>query len=151
LRIGTAVGAGLALAAAALLGVGRWGTPPVDERVKGEGVAFSLVRDDDQLIAEAGGMFREHDRFKALVTCPPGMRARFDVVVWDAAGASFPLEVPPDLACGNDVPIPGAFRVTGAEPVRVCLVWDEDRQMLSRVKDDTGLSRAVCKVLQPVP
>jgi hypothetical protein len=155
-RAGVAIGAGLALAAAAVIGVGRWTGRPGDRGpgVKGDAVAFSLVRDDELLIAEAGGTFREHDRFKALVTCPPGMRARFEVVVWDKAGATFPLDVPPDLACGNDVPIPGAFRVTGTESVRVCLVWDEaaiDRQMLSRVADDAALSRAVCKVLQPAP
>src|SRR5262249_31678487 len=138
------------------IGVGRWADRPLEgaPRVKGDAVAFSLVRDDELLIAEAGGTFREHDRFKALVTCPPGMRARFDLVVWDKSGASFPLDVPPDFACGNDVPIPGAFRVTGTESVRVCLVWDEapmDRQMLSRVSDDAALAHAVCKVLQPAP
>jgi len=72
--------------------------------------------------------------------------------VYDASGTSFPLDVPPDFACGNDVPIPGAFRVTGAEPVVVCVVWDDvpiDRQALARVPYDAAQSRSVCKVLQP--
>jgi anti-sigma factor RsiW len=157
-RAAAATGAGLALAAAAIVGVGRIGSDGgasgTSGRTKGDAIAFSLVRDDDQLIAEAGGTFRERDRFKALVTCPPGMRARFEVVVFDATGASFPLEVPADLPCGNDVPIPGAFRVTGAQPVHVCLAWGEaplDRGLLSRATDESALPRAVCKVLQPAP
>jgi anti-sigma factor RsiW len=156
-RIGAAAGAALALAAAAILGVGRWNAPSAESsrvRVKGDGVAFSLVRDDDQLIAEAGGVFRASDRFKALVTCPPEMRARFDVVVFEGGGATFPLESPSDFACGNDVPLPGAFRITGSEPARVCLVWGDqpiDRAMLSHQRDESALPRAVCKVLQPAP
>jgi hypothetical protein len=138
-----------------VLAIGRLRSGPEGEialGVKGDGVAFSLVRDDDSLIAEAGGIFRASDRFKALVTCPPGMRARFDVVVFDASGASFPVDAPAAFACGNDVPFGGAFRVTGAEPVRVCLVWGNappDRGLLSRMTDESALDRAACKVLEP--
>jgi hypothetical protein len=127
-RIGAFVAGGLALAAAALLGVGRgWRTVPGGEgagggSVKGDAVAFSLVRDDSERIDEAGGVYRDGDRFKALVTCPPAMNATFDVVVYDQAGASFPLAAA-RVECGNLVPLPGAFRLTGSGEEKVCLVW----------------------------
>ena len=123
-----ASGSALALAAAAVLAIGRVTAPPPDdgERVKGAAIAFSLVRDDDALIAEAGGTYKDGDRFKAIVTCPPGARLRFDLVVYDGAGAQFPLDPAQPLACGNEVPMRGAFRLTGTAPLRVCLVWSEN-------------------------
>jgi hypothetical protein len=162
----------LAAAAAAILVVGRaWRAPgraTVDGgdmgRPKGDGMAFVLVRDDGQRIVEAQGVFRSGDRFKALVTCPPGPRATFDLAVFDAAGSSFPLAPAPDFVCGNEVPLPGAFRLTptkgtgtgsGSESGNetVCVVWgngDElDREALSRNRAVVG-PRAMCKELRPV-
>ncbi len=131
-RIGTMVG-GLAVAAAAMLGVGRaWlripGSvePPGSSRVKGGDVTFSLVRDDGVRVADDGGVFRDGDRFKVLVTCPPTLSTTFDLVVLDDAGASFPIARVPRLRCGNQVPLPGAFRLTGTTDEMVCLVWSED-------------------------
>jgi anti-sigma factor RsiW len=156
-------GAGvLAAAAAAILVVGRtWRTPgraDVDRREaahpKGDSMAFVLVRDDGQRVVEAQGVFRRGDRFKALVTCPPSTSATFDLVVFDAAGTSFPLAPARGLACGNEVPLPGAFRLTatsgGSEGETVCVVWgsgDEvDREALAR----SGVAgrRAMCKELR---
>jgi hypothetical protein len=155
-----AMASGLALAAAAVLAIGRW-QPAVDPRgdgdgvrVKGDAIAFTLVRDDETIFAEAGGTFRGGDRFKALVTCPPGTRAHFDLVVYDSAGASFPLAAAPSLACGNEVPLAGAFRVTGGESVKVCLVWSDgaiDRGELARVSYDEAAKRGACKVLTITP
>jgi hypothetical protein len=134
-RLG-ALGAGaLALAAAVMLGVGggwRHGST-IDSRgavgVKGDAVAFSLVRDDDERIDEATGAFREGDRFKAVVTCPPSMGETFDLVVYDSGGASFPL-ARARLACGNGVPLPGAFRLSGSAEETVCLSWGVEREAL---------------------
>jgi hypothetical protein len=155
-----AIGSGLALAAAALLALGRW-TPGPDTHgdgdgvgIKGDAIAFTLVRDDEAIFAEAGGTFRGGDRFKALVTCPPGARAHFDLVVYDGSGASFPLAAAEALACGNQVPLPGAFRVTGAESVRVCLVWSDpplDRAELARLSSDEASKRGACKLLTASP
>ncbi|HEY8041543.1 MAG TPA: hypothetical protein VIF15_17170 [Polyangiaceae bacterium] len=157
-RAALAAGA-LALAAAVVLFVGRGWTPrgggatgetPGASHVKGDGVAFSLVRDDAERIVEAGGSFHDGDRFKALVTCPPAMSATFDVVVYDEGGASFPLESARGLACGNDVALPGAFRLTGTSDETVCLVWSEDgevnRGTLAAGPDRVGTS-AMCKRL----
>jgi hypothetical protein len=157
----------LAAAGAAILVVGHaWRTPgraTLDGgdtgRPKGDGMAFVLVRDDGQRIVEAQGVFRSGDRFKALVTCPPGLRATFDLAVFDAAGRSFPLAPARDFPCGNEVPLPGAFRLTppamgdrsGSETV--CVVWGNggelDRQALSRTGSVPG-PRAMCKELRAV-
>jgi len=122
-------------------------------RIKGGDVTFALVRDDGQRFEESGGIFRDGDRFKAIVTCPVSERGSFDLVVFDAGGASFPLEAARGLACGNDVPLPGAFRLTGRSRESVCLVWSDDgavdRARLSRA--DVGFaSHASCKELSPV-
>ena len=93
--------------------------------MKGDAVAFTLVRDDDERIDGDAGVYRHGDRFKAVVTCPPGEVMTFDLVVYDASGASFPLEPARGLACGNEVPLQGAFRLTGRDDETVCLVWGE--------------------------
>jgi len=113
-------------------------------------MAFTLVRDDGERIVEARGVFPDGGRFKALVTCPPEMRATFDLVVFDAAGASFPLKPMAGLPCGNDVPMPGAFRLTGSSEETVCIVWSEqgevDRILVSQGENALG-AHAMCKHL----
>jgi hypothetical protein len=146
-----AVGAGaVALAAALFLALGggwRHGSavdPGGVARVKGDAVAFSLVRDDDERIDGVRGAFRDGDRFKAIVTCPPSMSGTFDVVVYDASGASFPL--PRALvACGNGAPLPGAFRLTGSAEETVCLAWGVERDAL---RAGVPSDRALCKRLR---
>jgi hypothetical protein len=152
--------ASLAIAAVLLLILGRRPVDPkigeldlLSSRTKGVAVDFVLVRDDDGLVAEAGGVYRDGDRWKALVTCPAGMRAAWDVVVFERGEAAFPLEPQPDLTCGNGVPLPGAFRTTGHEPMTVCLVWNDgalvDRGTMRGASPDT-LPHSACKVLDPV-
>jgi len=131
----------LAAAAAVVLAIrgahptgGEHPTLP-DTRVKGDAIAFSLVRDDGERIEGTSGAYRERDRFKAVVTCPPNAGGAFDVVVYDVGGASFPLAPVEGLVCGNEVPLPGAFRLTGPGDETVCLVWSRagtvDRGMLA--------------------
>jgi hypothetical protein len=127
---------------------------PIASRTKGGDVAFVLVRDDEQLVVEAGGVYREGDRWKAVVTCPSSMRASWDLVVFDRGEAAFPLAPSAELVCGNDVPLAGAFRTTGRDPMTVCLVWSEgaavDREALRLASPET-LPRASCKILEPSP
>src|SRR5450432_175121 len=149
-----------AAAAAIALGVGRTrqatndGLAHLDtSSVKGGGVALALVRDDGQTILPEGGVYQDGDRFKAVVTCPPTMHARFDLVVFDPAGAaSFPIEPTEELACGNAVPLPGAFRLTGHGEQEACLGWSEDgavdRSTLAR--EPVG-EHAFCVRLSPAP
>lgn len=153
--------AALALAAAILFFLGRRPDPraPTAEpypsaRMKGGDVAFVLVRDDEGVVAEAGGVYRDGDRWKAVVTCPAGMRAAWDLAVFEHGEAAFPLEPALDLPCGNAVPLPGAFRTTGKERMTVCLVWNDgalvDRNVL-RHASPASLPHATCKVLEPAP
>ena len=80
------------------------------------------------------------------------MHATFDLVVFDDGGASFPLAATHDVACGNEVPLPGAFHLTAAgDRETVCVVWEDagelDRTALAR----RGVAgpRSMCKVLRP--
>jgi hypothetical protein len=126
------------------------------ERVKGDAVAFALVRDDGARIDGNEGLYSPSDRFKAIVTCPPGTAARFDVVVYDAEGASFPLgEGAQSVACGNGVPMAGAFRLTGPGDETVCLVWGPEetveRARIARGLEGLGVGGAsLCKTLAGV-
>jgi hypothetical protein len=148
--------AGLAVAAAIIFVIGRSpknpdNLDPGSDRIKGSTeVGFTLVREDEAVLPEAGGPYHDGERFKALVTCPPGLRGTFDLVVYEPnAPPSFPLQSTTDLACGNAVPLPGAFKLTGHDPLTVCLVWqDTDRTMLTRA-NPTSLRHAQCKLLAP--
>lgn len=144
-RYAPIVGA-LAAAAGVLLLLRRPSEPP-GERVKGTDVSFALVRDDDGAAIDAGGVYHDGDRWKALVTCPPGMRATFDVVVYERGQPAFPLAPAAGVACGNAIALPGAFRTTGREQLRVCLVWDEDRASLAAGPP----ARSRCATLDPAP
>ena len=154
----------LAVAAAMLLAVGRaWRTPVLPgitgptgaanhTSAKGDGMAFALVRDDGARLVEDQGVFRESDCFKALVTCPPSMSASFDLVVFDSSGASFPLEPARGLACGNEVPLPGAFRLNGASSETVCVVWRDDGEVDRGSLSPSGVAsdrHAMCIELRP--
>jgi len=125
------------------------GHPGEIARVKGDAMAFSLVREDGTRIDGDAGTYREGDRWKALVTCPPGEGVSLDLVVFDADGASFPLEPSPDFACGNDAPMRGAFRLTGHGEAEVCLAWSSagpvDRGSLAPSR--AGAPGRVCKTL----
>jgi Putative zinc-finger len=128
-RASMAVGA-FAVAAAVILAMrgplSHTGGPaldPTSPSVKGGEVTFTLVRDDGERVDGETGAYRDGDRFKALVTCPPAMHASFDLLVFDEAGASFPLAHARSLSCGNEVPLPGAFRLMGMGQELVCVVW----------------------------
>jgi hypothetical protein len=133
------------------LGAGR-GEPGA--RIKGNDITFSLVREEEGLVVEAGGSYKDGERMKALVTCPPGMRAGFDLVVFERGEAVFPLAPEADASCGNAVALPGAFRLTGHARMTVCLVWNDDapvdRDEVRRLSPD-ALPHALCKVLEPAP
>lgn len=147
------VAGALAMAAAALLFLSRPTPQPQGDtvRVKGDGVAFGLVRDDDATFEEGGASFRDGDRFKVVVTCPPHLHTRVDVVVWENGVPSFPL-TSDQIACGNKVPLPGAFRVTGATSMTVCLLVSDAGIDRDRVRQaGPGSADQACKVLTPAP
>ncbi|MFT3843229.1 MAG: zf-HC2 domain-containing protein [Myxococcaceae bacterium] len=140
-----------ALAAAACLAAVIVSQLPVITHVKGGGtVALTLSREDGAEITK-DGVFRDGDAFKAFATCAPQSKWYFDLVVYDASGASFPVATPGELACGNLAPIQGAFHFTGHDEETVCLVWSErapDRAVLRKGLESLGPNRD-CKTLKP--
>lgn len=120
------------------------------EGVKGADVALELVREGDDGSPREAGTFTDGDRFKALVTCPPRLAASWDLVVYDESGASFPL-APARLACGNQIPMPGAFRLTGGDAV-VCVSFSEagpvSRETLRHLGPDDRAPGRTCRRLR---
>lgn len=139
----------LAVAAALLVLVVRKpddaAVPARGVRVKGAGVVVvTLVRERAGAIAFDPPGVRDGDRWKVQVTCAPGGAAWVDVVAYQDGAASYPL-APQRLACGNDVVVPGAFRITdgGADLCVALAAEPPDRRKLS-AGDRRG---AVCAAL----
>lgn len=124
---GSVTGA-LALAAAALLMLGPKPDPfadgvrPARFGVKGGDVAVQLVRQHRGALADPAS-FVDGDSFKVLVTCPPPLTPHFDVVVYQAGQAYFPLAAGTLASCGNRQALGGAFTLDGAAAV-VCVALD---------------------------
>jgi hypothetical protein len=110
-------GLGVAIAAAAVLLL--WLRTPGDDalpgrraRVKGAGlVSLRLVRERGGVVAFDPADVAPDDRWKVELTCASGAPLWTDVVVYQPGGASFPLS-PRPITCGNQVGVPGAFRIT---------------------------------------
>lgn len=141
-RTRLAIGAAVAVAAAAAIAlvVVR---PDPDVRadrfaIKGGELVVGLVRERAGAIADDATTFRAGDRWKVVVTCPPG--ATLDTLITsvtevtagsgDAARADHPL-APARVACGNRVALPGAFALTGARANRVCVALADRRACLT--------------------
>ena len=91
--------------------------------IKGVGVVvLELVRERRGAIMMDARTFKEGDRFKLVVTCPPDRTAHFELRVQEAGTDQIdrPLS-PADLVCGNQVVMPGAFTLTGAKANEVCV------------------------------
>jgi hypothetical protein len=85
--------------------------------VKGVGdVVLGVVRERDGNVLDDASTFRETDRWKVVLTCPPSASAWVEV---DVSG-DHPL-APAQIACGNRVIVPGAFHITGAAANRICV------------------------------
>jgi hypothetical protein len=101
-------------------------------RIKGGELVVGLVRERAGAIDLQPASYRDGDRFKVIATCADAPEVWADVVVYQAEKpnqpmtAFFPLS-PTRLACGNRVPVPGAFRLTGTGAVSICLAVDADR------------------------
>lgn len=151
------VTAGTALAAAAalflVLFVADWkravpDIPGSKIGFKGGELSISLVRERQGKILHDPESFAPGDRFKVQITCPPSEEIFWNVVVFQDDGSSFPYVPEEPLVCGNRVPLPGAFSITGKSAAIVCLVVSTqppDRASLSLgdLPDDT-----VCTILR---
>ncbi len=100
--------------------------------VKGVGdVAIGLVRERAGAIRQDVTTFAPGDRWKLVVTCASAGGAWIDVEVTEAGAqlADHPL-APVHVACGNAVPVPGAFVLTGGKPNEICVRVGADRDDL---------------------
>jgi len=92
--------------------------------IKGVGeLALELVRERGGAIAYDARSFAPGDRWKLVVSCPPGAAPApiaIDVSVADGISVDHPVAAA-QLACGNRVVVPGAFAITGDRPNRVCV------------------------------
>jgi hypothetical protein len=116
--------------------------------IKGDGVALALVRERDGAIDHDATRFASRDRWKALVTCPSARVLFWDVAVFDGGNATFPLEPAGPIACGNRVPLPGAFKLDGEHLLEVCVLLAADPIDRVRLTAHAG-TRATCVALQP--
>ena len=93
---------------------------------KGGDVALELVRERDGSTANEPTSFAPADRFKMLLTCPPPLRLYADLAIVQSDGVAFP-GAPTAISCGNRVPLPPAFRITGPGPATICVAVDPER------------------------
>ena len=120
--------------------------------LKGGDLTFSLLRDHRGDVAADPDHFVSGDRFRVLVTCPPDQGRAWDVVVYQDGEAFFPFEADQRLQCGNEVALPGAFRVTGDSAVEVCLVLADpmpSREQLAQTSSLDLQETEVCRTLSP--
>ncbi len=89
--------------------------------VKGIGdVRLELVRERGGAITRDARRYAPGDRWKVVVTCPPrATEVAIDISVADGVTTDHPLAAT-QIACGNQIIVPGAFTITGARPNRVC-------------------------------
>jgi hypothetical protein len=122
--------AGSAAATALLVLVMRGTDAPIAPgrriHTKGGDVALELVRERDGSTANEPTSFAPTDRFKMLLTCPPLLRLYADLAIVQTDGVAFPGE-PTAVSCGNRVPLPPAFRITGPGPATICVAVDAER------------------------
>lgn len=121
------------------------------QHAKGGELALELVRMGPEGQLRTPDSFLEEDRFKVLLTCPPGSSGYADVLVFQAGRASVPLEVQRIDSCGNRRTLQGAFRLTGSAPSEICVFLSStplDRSQLPNTSSALN-ARGVCQMLSP--
>ena len=149
----------LALTAGVLAVVGGWNVwnraaVHPGERLKGDQLSVQLVRHSGGTVAEDASVFAEGDLFKVRVTCSHAGAVSRQVSVFQGGEIFFPLPSEEPLHCGNQVLLPGAFRLTGAAPAIVCVGLDGDVVPPERLLKE-GIAAlpatASCTHVRPLP
>ncbi|HVK86662.1 MAG TPA: hypothetical protein VM513_21230 [Kofleriaceae bacterium] len=136
-----------AVAAAAVIALVVWRDDPRrapgrDDivHVKGVGeVVLGVMRERAGVVRDDVHTFATGDRFKVFVTCPPAASASVEVAITELATGTVDHPVAPaQIACGNEVAIPGAFSLSGGVH-RVC----------ARISDGVTAGATACLELSP--
>ena len=93
--------------------------------VKGGDVTIELVRERAGSIAWEPTSFTADDRFKLLLTCAPPLHVYADLVVFQSDGPAFPGAASL-IGCGNRIPLPTSFRITGPGDASICVAAAPD-------------------------
>ena len=124
------------------------GLPPNVTTIKGgRQVVLGVVRERGGTIRRDVTTFVPGDRWKLTLTCEPGPFLWADVAVVDPKTVDHPL-TPAQLACGNEVVIPGAFEITGRDANVVCVSLDPD-VIPTRTTPVPGTPGTACITLTP--
>ena len=127
--------------------------PPSQLGIKGGDVVLTLLRERSGDVVENPEVYAARDRFKVLFTCPPNLEEPRDVLVFQDGEMSLPLRSNDAPGCGNRVPWPGAFTITGSSAATVCVVWGDtaarvQKGVLSPTKaTDLSDENTVCRRL----
>jgi hypothetical protein len=152
----TSIGVALSAAAAFMLWM-RSATetspelPPARVAVKGGELALELVREPRGERARDAGRFAPGDRFEGVVSCPPGARRHWQVVILQAGQAYFPFTPSELLTCGNGITLPGAFALDGSDPARVCIALSDAPLSRERLARSELPEQSACVTLVPEP
>ncbi|HEX6242864.1 MAG TPA: hypothetical protein VFZ61_18250 [Polyangiales bacterium] len=103
-----------------------------DDNVKGEGMFLHLLSDRQ---GPSPRMFTSGERFKLEISCPPRLGGSLRLFVFQGEEVFEPLPLSAPLTCGNLVPWPGAFVLTGSDPADVCVSWARELGDVRSVED----------------
>ncbi|MCU0663435.1 MAG: zf-HC2 domain-containing protein [Myxococcota bacterium] len=90
--------------------------------IKGGDLALTVIREREGQVVENPQRYESGDRLRLELTCAWTGRHEWDVVVFQDGKRFFPYDSPQPIVCGNRVPLPGAFRLTGMAPTTICAV-----------------------------
>jgi hypothetical protein len=146
---------GLAVAAAAVLLLvlrPRTQSPSATDitQVKGLGtVEIDVVRERGGVVRTDVRSYAAGDRWKVVVTCAADKAAWLDVFVVEAGAThpDYPL-APAQVACGNQIAVPGAFAITGDKDNVVCVRVSTDGEP-ARTDGTPGDPNVACVTLSP--
>jgi hypothetical protein len=150
------VAAAAALGLALLPQLSKDSRPPAARvRIKGGELAIALVREHAATLANDPSVYAAGDRFEVRLTCPADRQVHWDVVVFQAGEAFFPLQPEAPLRCANGVTLPGAFELTGSAAASVCVQIDAaqpvDRERVKRDGQRALAQLSACTALTPAP
>lgn len=121
--------------------------------VKGTAPEVSIVAHRDGQILAGIEAFGARDRLKVLLTCAAQQPVWVDVAIFqDDDAPDFLLSAPMQMACGNAIAIPGAFRLAAGAPAEICVLIDSPADMRARLRDGATVPDGTpCQTLRPLP